>query len=167
MNFSKSKYCEFWQWPKLCWQKKYKPDEFKQDESAEARFVTGNNVGDLAMGLFGKYTDVTIEKSDGSLDLPAMIEKTNELMAEGAGNICEASFCFNGLYCAVDILHKQNGGYAIYEVKSSTKNKYIYSVDVAYQKYVLQKCGVNVTGTYLVHINNKYVRNGAIVLKSF
>lgn len=35
-------------------------------------------------------------------------------------------------YCAVDILRKQGGGYAIYEVKSSTKEAEIYGVDIAY-----------------------------------
>ncbi len=165
MNFSKSKYCEYWQCPKMCWLKEYKPNELEADPSVEARFVSGNKVGDLARGLFGKSIDVTAHKADKSLDLQSMIAKTKELMTEGFENICEASFSFNGLYCAVDILHKQNGGYAIYEVKSSTKNKHIYSVDVAYQKYVLEKCGVEVTGTYLVHINNKYVRNGDIDIK--
>ncbi|MDE7432945.1 MAG: hypothetical protein K2N34_13660 [Lachnospiraceae bacterium] len=139
MNFSKSKYCGYWQCPKMCWLKEYKSNEFEADPSVDARFVAGNKVGDLARGLFGKSIDVTAHKADKSLDLQLMIAKTRELMAEGAENICEASFSFNGLYCAVDILHKQNGGYAIYEVKSSTKNKYIYSVDVAYQKYVLEK----------------------------
>lgn len=165
MNFSKSKYCGLWQCPKLCWLKQYKPEELKQDAGLDARFSTGNKVGDLAMGLFGKYTDVTTNKPDGSLDLQEMINKTNVLLKTGEENICEASFNFNGLYCAVDILHKQNGGYAIYEVKSSTEVKYIYVVDVAYQKYVLEKCGVKVTGTYVINIDSSYERSGELDIK--
>ena len=65
----------------------------------------------------------------------------------------------------MDILRKENGGYAIYEVKSSTKLKYYYLVDVAYQKYVFEKCGVTVTGTYVVCINSEYVRQGEIDVK--
>lgn len=165
MNFSKSKYCGLWQCPKLCWLKKYKPGELKQDAGLEARFISGNEVGDLAMGLFGNYTDVTTNKPDGSLDLQAMIAKTEKLIKEGAENICEASFSFNGLYCAVDVLHKAKGGYAIYEVKSSTSVHYIYAVDVAYQKYVLEKCGVKVTGTFVVNIDSDYERNGELDIK--
>ena len=64
----------------------------------------------------------------------------------------------------MDILKKQDGGYAIYEVKSSAHVKHVYITDVAYQKYVLEKCGVNVTGTYVVNINSDYVRRGALEL---
>lgn len=161
MNFSKSKYCGFWQCPKMCWLDKYKHDKFKNDNSAQARLSAGTEVGKLARRLFGEFKDVTEEK-DGSLDLQAMVEKTERLLEEGAENICEASFSFEGLYCAVDILHRQNGGYAIYEVKSSTKLHEVYLADIAYQKYVLQKCGVNVTGVYLVNINSKYEKCGEI-----
>ena len=33
------------------------------------------------------------------------------------------------------------------------------------QKYVLEHCGVHVTGTFLVSINNKYVFNGELDLQ--
>lgn len=164
MYLSKSKYCKLCQCPKILWLEKYKPDEAVEDASAQARFDTGNRVGDLAMGLFGEFTEVTAYKPDGTLDLDAMIAKTAELVASGAENICEASFSHNGLYCAVDILKKQDGGYAIYEVKSAAHVKHVYITDVAYQKYVLEKCGVNVTGTYVVNINSDYVRRGALEL---
>ncbi len=165
MNFSKSRYCGLWQCPKLCWLKQYKPKELKIGAGVEARFATGTDVGDLAMGLFGQYTDVTVTKPDGSLNISAMITKTKKLLNDGAENICEASFSFNGLFCAVDILHKEKGGYAIYEVKSSTSVHYIYVVDVTFQKYVLEKCGIKVTGTYVVNIDSNYERNGELEIK--
>ena len=165
MYFSKSKYTNFWQCPKITWLDKYKPEEKEVDEGALGRMANGNVVGDLAMTLFGDFTEVTTFGDDGKLDLDAMKRKTADCIDKGIENICEASFDYNGLYCAVDILHKENGGYAIYEVKSSTKLKYYYLVDVAYQKYVLEKCGVNVTGTYVVCINNEYKRNGEIDVK--
>lgn len=156
--FSKSKYCLAWQCPKLLWLSKFKPELKPEDPSLEARFAEGNVVGDLAMTLFGDFTEVTAFKEDGSLDLTKMQEITRECIEAGVENICEASFNYNGLYCAVDILRSENGGYAIYEVKSSTHASHIYAVDIAYQKYVLENCGVNVTGTYLVCINSDYVR---------
>lgn len=162
MFFSKSRYCSFWQCPKINWLDKYKPEKKEPDSSIEARLASGNEIGDLAMHLFGNFTEVTIKKDDGKLDLPKMIEKTKEETSKGSDNICEASFDYNGLYCAVDILHKENGGYAVYEVKSSTHLNYIYLVDIAYQKYVLEKSGIKVTGTYLVHINSAYVKSGDI-----
>ena len=158
MHFSKSKYCLLWQCPKLLWLDTYHRELKTEDPGREDRMIVGNMVGDLAMGLFGDYTEVTVLKEDGKPDISAMIEKTRACIAVGVENICEASFSYKGLYCAVDILRKQHGGYAIYEVKSSTKESEIYGVDIAYQKYVLEHCGITVTGTYLVCINSDYVR---------
>ena len=158
MHLSKSKYCRLWQCAKQLWLDANHPELQAEDASREDRMTTGNEVGDLAMGLFGDYTEVTVLKEDGRPNISAMIEKTKDCIDAGVENICEASFSYDGLYCAVDILRKQDGGYAIYEVKSSTHEQEIYGVDIAYQKYVLEHCGVTVTGTYLVCINSDYVR---------
>ena len=160
--FSKSKYCLAWQCPKLLWLSKFKPELKPEDPSLEARFAEGNVVGDLAMNLLGDFIEVTAYKEDGRLDLNKMQELTKECIESGTENICEASFNYNGLYCAVDILRKENGGYAIYEVKSSTDAKHIYAVDIAYQRYVLEHCGLNITGTYLICIDSSYVRGSEL-----
>lgn len=170
---SKSKYCGLWQCPKIAWLRMYKPEEALIDANTQARFDAGNVVGDLAMGLFGDFVEVTTFDGD-KLDLTAMIRKTAAEMEKGTLNICEASFSYEGLYCAVDILRKDGDGWAIYEVKSSTKHmeddgsytddKEVYIADIAYQKYVLEHLGVNVTGTYLVCINGDYVFDGTLDL---
>ena len=165
--FSKSKYCLAWQCPKLLWLSKFKPELKPEDPSLQARFDEGNVVGDMAMQLFGDFTEVTAFKDDGKLDLNKMQELTRECIANGTENICEASFNYNGLYCAVDILHKENGGYAIYEVKSSTHASHIYAVDISYQKYVLEHCGIKVTGTYLICINSDYIRGEELDIHKF
>ncbi|MBR6916920.1 MAG: DUF2779 domain-containing protein [Clostridia bacterium] len=147
----------------MAWLDKYKPEEREEDDSAENRMETGNEVGDLAMGLFGDFVEVTTKKDDGSLNKQRMIERTAEEMEKGTSVICEAAFSFNGLYCAADILKRDGNGWAIYEVKSSTDpEKTVYHADVAYQKYVLEHCGVCVTKTYLVTLNNQYVFDGTL-----
>ena len=164
VNLSKSKYCGLWQCPKIAWLRKYKPQEQVIDAGTQARMDAGQEVGNLARGLFGDYVDITSYKN-GWIDLPRMIQNTEEEMAKGTPVICEASFDYNGLYCAVDILKKEEDGWAIYEVKSSTKDdKPVYHADVAYQKYVLEHSGVNVTGTFLVVLNNEYVFDGTLRL---
>ena len=117
MYFSKSKYTSFRQCPKIVWIDKYKPEEKEIDESAQERMASGNIVGDLARTLFGDFTEVTTFDDDGKLDLDAMKRKTAECIDKGIENICETSFDYNGLYCAVDILRKENGGYAMYVLK--------------------------------------------------
>ena len=161
-HFSKSKYTSFIQCPKMLWLKTYHPELAEEDPSAQDRMAKGNVIGDLAMSLFGEYEEMTVTDENGKIDLGKMIENTTDAIKRGVENICEASFSHDGLYCAVDILRKEKDGYAIYEVKSSTEPKYIYIVDISYQKYVLEKCGIKVTGTYVVNINNQYVYDGTL-----
>ena len=140
------------------------------DEALQARFEKGNEVGGMAMGLLGDFKEVTAYKEDGSLDLQKMTVLTHQYMSEGVENICEASFICQGGYCAVDILHKTDEGWAIYEVKSTSFPMFNekpsklekYAPDIAYQKWVLSQCGINVTGTFLVCLNRDYVREGSL-----
>jgi len=168
-GLSKSKYTTYCQCPKALWLKTNKPEASAPlDDATKSRMATGSEVGELARGLFGPFVDVTTKSEDGTLDLKAMIDKTNQSLADGSVNIAEASFSYLGNYCAVDILHKTDAGWEIYEVKSSTgsddqaKNKHDdlmkYAHDIAYQKFVLEQCGVCVAGTYLVRLNCKYIR---------
>lgn len=167
-RLSKSRYTTFCQCDKALWLKVYNPDVATDDPALQARFEAGNEVGDLAMGLFGPFVEVTVCRDDGGLDLTAMVERTQEEMARGTECICEASFAHEGNYCAVDILHRTPDGWAIYEVKSSSSSvgdevndpdKFVkYAVDIAYQRWLLEQCGVNVTGTFLVTLNRDYVR---------
>ena len=172
-GLSKSRYTLSCQCPKALWLRTYKPEVETVDAGVEARFESGNEVGDLAMGLFGPFVEVTTKREDGSLDLQAMINKTKDEMAKGTEVICEASFTFDNNYCAVDILRKSPGGWAIYEVKSSSFPEFEgqeaklekYAPDIAYQKWVLTQCGINVTDTYLVCLNSDYVLQGELDLQ--
>jgi hypothetical protein len=158
MYLSKSGYVQVWSCPRGAWIRKYRPEAVPQDEGRLLRFRQGDEVGDLARGLFGPYVNVTVLKEDGSPDLPAMLARTREEMDRGTPVICEAAFSFEGLYCAVDLLRRDGDGWAVYEVKSSSdglQDKYI--ADVSYQKYVLEHCGVKVTGVFLVCVNTEYV----------
>ena len=159
-NLSKSKYCSAVQCPKMLWMKTFKPELFDNSVMKESVLETGNKVGDLAMNIFGDYTEV-----EYSEDLTKMLDDTKKLIENGTKVICEASFTFDGLFCAVDIL-KNNGNneVEIYEVKSSTEIKDIYVHDVSYQNYVLENLGYHVTRICLVYINNEYVRHGELDL---
>ena len=172
-RLSKSRYTLFCQCAKALWLRTYKPEMAEVDEALNARFAQGNEVGDLAMQLFGPFKEVTVKNEDGSLNLSRMVELTKQFMDEGVENICEASFSCAGGYCAVDVLRKTPDGWAIYEVKSSSFPEFNgaqarlekYVPDIAYQRWVLEQCGVHVTGTYLVCLNSNYVRHGELDLQ--
>ena len=159
-HFSKSRYCSCIQCPKMLWLKEHLPDEFDDTVMNQTVLSTGNDVGDLAMGLFGEYTEVSYTEKLGD-----MIPATQKLIDEGVENICEASFSYDGCFCSVDILRNLgNKKVELYEVKSSTELKEIYEHDVSYQHYVLTKLGYDVQKVCLVHIDTSYVRHGELEL---
>lgn len=162
-NISKSRYTLFRQCPKALWLKTYKPELCLISDALQQRFLAGSIVGGIARGLFGKFTDVTSYYEDGKLDLTQMVANTRKCIDSETEIICEAAFQYAGTYCAVDILKKDNSGYAIYEVKSSTdSDKEVYAQDIAFQKYILTHCGIEVTRTYLISINSDYVLDGEL-----
>ena len=83
LSLSKSKYCGLWQCPKIAWLNKYKPEVMEVSPALQDRMDTGNVVGDLAMGLFGDFVEVTSVKEDGRIDIATMIKRTQDEMAKG------------------------------------------------------------------------------------
>ncbi|SFR70920.1 protein of unknown function [Pseudobutyrivibrio sp. NOR37] len=167
---SKSKYCSFRQCPKMAWLNKYHPELVEIDAMIQSRFDAGHEVGELAKGLFGTYVDVSTFNDEGSIDIPMMLKKTKNELTNNTPVICEAAFSIDGLYCAVDLLKYDGEGWSIYEVKSSTcKDEVdeVYIIDIAFQRYVLEKAGIKVNRTYLVNINNQYVYDGEIDISQF
>lgn len=159
LYLSKSKYCLAVQCPKMLWLKQNKPEEFDASVMNQTILDNGNKVGDLAMGMFGDFTEVPFG------DAGEMIAITKELLDAGVQIITEASFAYEGLFCSVDILKNLGGNRVeLYEVKSSTKVNDIYYDDVAYQSYVLRSLGYEVVKACVIHINNQYERHGALNL---
>lgn len=161
MNLSKSKYCNAIQCPKMLWLSKYKKEVFDDGVMNQSVLEQGNEVGDLAMGLFGEYVEVPYS------DLSEMIKTTDKLMKSDERIIAEASFSYEGLFCSVDILKKVHDRHIeIYEVKSASEVHDIYYDDVAYQYYVLTKIGYIVDKACVVHINSSYVRGKELDLNT-
>jgi hypothetical protein len=173
VNLSKSRYTAYCKCPKNMWLGVYHPEKMdKIDPALQARFESGTQVGELAKRLFSGTVDVSTRIGD-ALDLKAMMEKTQQCLTDGTEVIAEASFAYEGCYCAVDLLRREGDGWAIYEVKSTTnKDEYgkpkkfdKYFPDIAYQTWVLRQCGINVTGINLVCLNRDYVRQGELNLQ--
>ena len=96
------------------------------------------------------------------LSFDAQLAKTKELINQGADVVYEASFRFDGIFVKVDILVRDGDAWQIREVKMGTSVKEVNLDDVAIQHYVLAGCGLKVPRSFLVHIDNSYVREGAI-----
>jgi len=124
----------------------------------EARYRAGTEVGLLAQNLFPGGIEVPYE----GLSVAQQIARTRELMDEGASVIYEASFAHDGIFVKVDILVRDGEAWQIHEVKMGTSVKEVNCDDVAVQYYVLTGSGLRVSRSFLVHIDNGYIRNGAI-----
>ena len=142
----------------MLWMDKHMPEK-AGELGLDAVMENGRAVGEIAREYFGPYS--AVEFAD---DKASMVENTKRLMMDGTENIAEASFIYDGLYCVVDILHRNGDGFDIVEVKSSTSVKDIYIDDVAFQYYLLTQCGVNVKKVQLMYINNSYERHGDLEL---
>lgn len=178
--FSKSKFvsactsCNKYAWLDL-----NKPEEKSPvDEFAQSLIESGHKVGELAKEYFSTDVDVTVLNQSGSPDLDKMIYETEKHLKLGTKTIAEASFNFGGLFCSVDILVSNGDGtYSIYEVKSSTNEKPTkkdpigvkeeHKLDAAYQKYVLDNCGVTIDKVYVVLLDRDYVRGKILELDKY
>ncbi len=165
MILSKSRYVRVWGCPKAAWLDYNKPGLISPGADAQSRIENGRIVGEHAKRLFGPYVDVSSRDETGTPDLMEMARRTREEMEKGTSVICEAAFVHNELYCAVDILRKEQNGWAVYEVKSaSVAEQDVFLADVSFQRYVLKQCGVPVSGAYLITINTSYVLDGQLDL---
>ena len=124
----------------------------------QAIFDSGSEVGEAAHGLFPGGVFVPYE----GLSHGEQIAMTRQEIEKGTEVIYEAAFSYDDVFVKVDILRRGAGGWEIYEVKSSASMKDVYLPDAAVQYYVLGGSGLGVSRAFLVHINNEYVRRGAI-----
>jgi len=158
MLISKSQYLRGLQCRKSLWLYKHKPalraSLLAQQSSL---FDTGRRVGDCAKQLFpgGKEIEFLPDNFDG------MVSETARLIAQGEHTIYEAAFKEKGVFAMADILHKTAAGWDIYEVKASTSVKPVYLNDAAIQYYSLASA-LHINRVFIVHINNKYERLGAL-----
>ena len=161
MNLSKSRYVLGKRCEKLLWLSCYKIEE-QSEQNNDSILENGNKVGDLARHLFGNY--ILISYND---DKKIMIDDTEKYLSDKPNIICEASFSYDGNFCSVDILKNDIDGVIIYEVKSSTHINTSYIHDISYQTWVLQKCGLKVKKSYLVYINNNYIKEGKFDINKY
>ena len=156
---SKSKFIRGLQCPKSLWLDKYRP-ELRDVASAsqQARFDTGNKVGDLACQLYPGGVEVAFNKNN----YDGMVEQTQHLIAEGCKVIYEATFIEHGVLVMADIMVKNGDAWDVYEVKSSSKVSETYIDDASIQWHVLSNA-LSVNRIAIIHINSDYEFDGAFL----
>jgi hypothetical protein len=163
-SLSKTTYLMGLQCPKLLWYRYNAKEEIPEaDEAQQAIFDQGHEVGALAKKLFPKG----IEIAEGIVELSQVVLRTQEALALRRP-LFEPACMTPDCYARADILVPVGRNqWDIVEVKSSTKVKDINHHDLAFQKHVFTSAGLKIRKTFLLHINNAYVRQGAVAPKKF
>ena len=152
-RLSKSRVLAGLQCHKLVWWMVHEPSapELQPDATTQAVMDRGTRVGELARSQFpgGVLIDLPYDAYS------ERFARTNELLQHGAPAVYEASFSADGVYTAVDILKREERGFRLIEVKSTTSVKEHHVPDVAVQAHVLRQNGLEVIGAELMHLNRE------------
>ena len=151
MAITKTDFMRGMQCPKMLWLDKHRPDLKVIPPEIRAKLDAGNDFGDLAMGMFGPYEEMTVCRPGTTIpDKQAMLANTRDALSRGVEVICEAAFSDYNNYCAVDILRKTETGYDMYEVKNAPELHEQFVRDAGFQYYILKRCKLPVGKIFIV-----------------
>ena len=149
---TKTKYIHGLQCHKRLWYEKNHPERASSFSRSQYRmFRQGSKVGVYARSLFPEGILISARSSEISA------EQTRIEIENGTSCIFEASFIFENTLVRCDILEKDGDAWNLIEVKMSTSVKDEYLPDLAIQKCVLTACGIPISKTQLMYINNRCV----------
>ena len=164
-TISKSQYLKGLQCPKALWLYRHREDLAPEiSEGRQFIFDTGHEVGVLARQYFGEGIEIT----EPYYKINQAVRSTEEAVKAGKDLIFEASACSQtGAYSRIDIFKKVDGSdtWDLIEVKSSTGVKDYHIDDMALQRHAFSVAGYRIRKSVLMHINNEYVRSGALDLR--
>ena len=151
MAITKTDFMRGMQCRKMLWLDKHKPGLRVIPPEVQERLDAGNAFGDLAMGMFGPYEEMTVFRPGTTIpDKKAMLGKTQDALSRGVPVICEAAFSNYNNYCAADILRKTENGYDIYEVKNAPEVREQFIRDAAFQHYIICRSGLRIGRIFIV-----------------
>ena len=161
MQLSKSDYMLFLKQPAWLWLKKNDPKKLPPvDENTQALFDAGHQFEPYAESQFPEGLTLGFSDYGEYLSLP---QRTQDAIAIGAPVIFQPRFEWNDFTCICDIVSFVGDDEVdLYEIKASTSAKVEHEFDLAFQTAVLEGTGLKVRNIYVIHVNNQYVRHGAI-----
>ena len=159
---SKTDFIHYLRCPDSLWLEKNKPDKFNKGVLSvflSKLIQEGYEVEDYAKKLFPNGIEVT---RNSGLDI------TKSMLKENHEVLFQPSFkTQKGAYAIADVLQKvDDSSYHLFEVKSSTSVKtdkiHNHLKDVCFQKFVLSECGINISASHIIHLNDDFIKDGEI-----
>jgi hypothetical protein len=162
---SKSDFMKFLQCEKYLWLYKNRRDLLEEvSEQQQAIFDQGFAVEEYATKLLPGAQAQLVARAPYKAQA-GMHEATTGGKVSGGSSVPVGSLAARVmLYARADLVtHDEDSDtYDIYEVKSTTQVKPEHLPDLAFQKLAFTAAGYKVRRTFLVHLNNAYIRQGAI-----
>lgn len=147
-TLSKSDFLEYLACPETFWmQKNNEIEPTPMTDDILHKLEQGNLIDGLAMEWFKEYC--VVEKK-----LCAEEDMLFQQTAEANGFLARADITVNVGEKVIDL----------FEVKASTSVKPVHIYDITFQKMVFELAGYKVKNTYIIHVNNKYVKDGELDL---
>lgn len=172
IRLTKTDFISYKECPNNVWIKIHEPeiyDQFEVSEFEKSLAVTGNEVEELARGMFPNGFLVERRSENAS-------ELTKKLISEKTPIIFQAVFITDKFLAATDVLkwNDEAQKYDLYEIKMSSteeesedgktkknrKKEEQFEYDLAFQANVCELSGLQLNKKYLVRLNKKYVRKG-------
>ena len=151
-RLSKSRYLSGTQCPLRLWYDTFAPELAPApDDVLQATFDTGHEVGEAARRRYPGGHWVAHDHRH----IPRALEETRQIIvASAAPALFEAAFEHDRVLIRADVLERlPAGGWCLVEVKSSTRLKDVFLLNVAVQLWVLR-------GAAVLTLNRDYVYDG-------
>jgi hypothetical protein len=161
MTLSKSDYMLFLKHPAWLWVKKHDPSKIPPvDENTQAMFDAGHQFEPYAESQFPEGVSLGFSDFDEYQTLP---QRTLDAIESGSRVLFQPRFNWGEFTCICDIVSiSDDNEVDLYEIKASTSVKPEHEFDLAFQVAVLEGNGFKIRSISVIHVNNKYVRQGII-----
>ena len=158
-RLSKSRYISGAQCYLRLWYDTYARDlAHAPGEAMQAIFDNGHEVGEMARRRFPGGLLVAHDYRH----VPEALEETRQIIAAGsAPALFEAAFEHERVLVRADVIERlPDGGWRLVEVKSTTRLKEVFLLDVAVQLRVLRGAGLDVREAAVLTLDRDYVYDG-------
>lgn len=166
MTLSKSDYILFLKHPAWLWLKKHDKAKLPEiDLATQAMFNNGHLFESYAEQLFPEAERIGFSFEENNY--VTMPRRTMQALGSGAKTILQGRLESQSITCIFDVLNRvEENVFDLYEIKSSTSVKIDHEYDLAFQVVVLEQAGLTIRNIGVIHVNNKYVRQGSITAKA-
>ena len=165
-RLSKSQFLRGLQCHKSLWLYRHRKDLIPEPPAAlQLIFDQGHEIGKLAWKRFPGGRSIEADH----LHPQEALRQTQAAITAGAQTLYEAAAVFEDVLIRADVLVREapDGPWDLFEVKGSTDLKETHLDDVAIQRYVLEGSGFYIRRSWVVLVNNQYVRRGEIDAREF